>query len=500
MQDLDKIKLTDEQKNCVDFEEDADLLVRGVAGSGKSLVILKRALKTAKNHLGENKHIVIYTYTHALEKYTKELVQMHPELKKSISVHNTDSIWWDIYDYFYKKGPYTKCYYTKKKDRYNRENPLYSTLKETISAIRKKISNRFLDSDMLDFVHDELSWIKQHSDTIQKRSDYMNCKRTGRGRSIVPTKDDREIIYSIYVGYYNRLKEKGLKDVDSVCAEISQNLDKIPINLKHDYVMVDECQDLSLSQLRIIKGLSRRSMTLCADFNQKIYSHSGFTWSEFGIDLRRSNAKKLKGTFRNTKQIALLAGSLKTHIQKLDEDIDTDDVLPTREGPWPVVHFMRSESDEVESIIRLINDIQSKNPDHVIGMLFPTNRMIEEWQVILLENGVKSEVIKANDSRSNNRFTTHGVKLITYYSAKGLEFDEVILPRVVAEIYPFKSYRKNASEETNEYSADTCRNAFYVAMTRARFELHIYTDQTTRYNPSEFIYELDEQYYVKTNR
>ena len=37
--------LTDKQKECVNFTTNRDLLVQGVAGSGKSLVIINRAMQ-----------------------------------------------------------------------------------------------------------------------------------------------------------------------------------------------------------------------------------------------------------------------------------------------------------------------------------------------------------------------------------------------------------------------------------------------------------------------
>ena len=40
--------LTEQQKSCINFPMDRDLLVRGVAGSGKSLVIVNRAILLAK--------------------------------------------------------------------------------------------------------------------------------------------------------------------------------------------------------------------------------------------------------------------------------------------------------------------------------------------------------------------------------------------------------------------------------------------------------------------
>ena len=51
-----------------------DLLVKGVAGSGKSYVLLRRALKLYYDSDGEAS-IRIFTFTNALVQYTDELLQ-----------------------------------------------------------------------------------------------------------------------------------------------------------------------------------------------------------------------------------------------------------------------------------------------------------------------------------------------------------------------------------------------------------------------------------------
>ena len=62
----------------------------------------------------------------------------------------------------------------------------------------------------------------------------------------------------------------------------------------------------------------------------------------------------------------------------------------------------------------------------------------------------------------------NGVHLLTMHSAKGLEFDTVYILDAVEDVTPYKK-AKTASELEEE------RRMFYVAMTRAKHNLHIYT-------------------------
>ena len=64
-----------------------------------------------------------------------------------------------------------------------------------------------------------------------------------------------------------------------------------------------------------------------------------------------------------------------------------------------------------------------------------------------------------------------GVCLMTMHSAKGLEFDAVSILDAVEDVTPYKKAKTPAELEEE-------RRMFYVAMTRAKHELHIYVPQT----------------------
>src|SRR5688500_2346089 len=73
----------------------------------------------------------------------------------------------------------------------------------------------------------------------------------------------------------------------------------------------------------------------------------------------------------------------------------------------------------------------------------------------------------------------HGVNLLTYHRSKGLEFEAVFLPLVVAGELPFK--RSDEDEE---------RRLFYVGLTRAKRYLYVSWPMQGRYKASPFVVEL----------
>lgn len=79
----------------------------------------------------------------------------------------------------------------------------------------------------------------------------------------------------------------------------------------------------------------------------------------------------------------------------------------------------------------------------------------------------------------------HGVRLMTYHGAKGLEFDSVHLIDAVEGVTPWRQ-----AETEDELEEE--RRAFYVAVTRAKLRLHVYVTKTRfskKCAPSRFVLE-----------
>ena len=86
-----------------------------------------------------------------------------------------------------------------------------------------------------------------------------------------------------------------------------------------------------------------------------------------------------------------------------------------------------------------------------------------------------------------NRFaverTGRGVNLLTFHRSKGLEFDAVFLPRLLAGELPFKRGRTEAD-------VDEERRLLYVGITRARTWLYLSWPREAKTAPSPFLREL----------
>lgn len=479
----DQIKLTDKQNECVNYPVEKNILVRGIAGSGKSLVIVRRAKKMCDQAKarGMKPKIVIYTYINTLVDYMNEVIAFGSEYADRITVKTLDADIQTVYKQVFNKYrlPYV----------YTSKYQMVEILKEITEELSRKSNNRFLREDMQDFLLEELTWMKQHM--FAKSEEYLDCVRKGRGKIRV-SKQDRNLIFSVYQQFYDEMNEKYENNIDLLCERLYKEKAKIPETCKYDFVLIDEAQDLTLNKLLIAKELTRASLTIAADFGQKIYN-SGFTWKEIGISFRGQAAKKLSGTHRNTYEIAALANSLlenNTELRNMDEDdAYTKPVLPERRGEKSVLRYTTTLSSEGREVRELVKQIRAGNKDFTIGVLARDKycmATVQDWF-----SGMNYQVIV---HKGDYKVLEPGLKLVTYHSAKGLEFDVVILPMLDDGLFPYKSRNQDVSTEVLEDLLNNAINLLYVGMTRARTKLFMFAGDGSSRKASELLDKLDTNY------
>ena len=227
-------------------------------------------------------------------------------------------------------------------------------------------------------------------------------------------------------------------------------------NLK--YVLIDEAQDYSICQYKILSMLFKGSnITLLGDLNQSILPFNDYTSYDdilSSIKLCKLNAssdkRNLTKTYRSTYEINEFAKKVLT----LNENYSQID----RHGEQ--VKIFRQEKFDAKKIVdRAIELKKSYNTVAIIcknieeTLLYNQIMNLDEYKHIL-------RLVTKND----NVFVGEKIMIIPSYLAKGLEFDAVVV--------------SNASDE--EYN-DTERNLLYVVLTRALHKLEIfYTGQITK--------------------
>jgi superfamily I DNA/RNA helicase len=251
--------------------------------------------------------------------------------------------------------------------------------------------------------------------------------------------------------------------------DLAVQLHSRKLSTPFDIIIADEAQDFSANQVRaILNQLAQvHSLTFVLDSAQRIYPR-GFTWQEAGVSLRPENVSRLEQNYRNTIEIARLAASL---IDGLP--IDDDGSMPnfqacTRHGSAPVVlrgRFGR-QMDYVVDYLRSKVDLKKESVAFLHpqggGWFSETRRRLRQASLPFVEITRKSDWPAGFEN----------IALSTLHSAKGLEFDHVIVVGLNAEV------TQHGKEEDDD-SLQTLRRLLAMGIGRARVSLII------GYKPSE---------------
>lgn len=222
---------------------------------------------------------------------------------------------------------------------------------------------------------------------------------------------------------------------------------------KVKHLLVDEMQDYSPIQYKVLNKLFPCRKTILGDASQSVNPY-GFSTADM---IRRTFASgevmKLCKSYRSTYEITDFA-------QKIRANEELEPVA--RYGEEPRVLKFGNTEDEVSGIIDLI-DTFKKSAYKSLGIICKTEEQAAELTEKLKQY---EEGISFLSSRS--RTFVQGIVITSAPLAKGLEFDEVIIPQ---------------ANEKN-YRSEIDRNMLYVAVTRAMHRLTlVYTGPPTSFIP-----------------
>ncbi len=225
--------------------------------------------------------------------------------------------------------------------------------------------------------------------------------------------------------------------------------DPPPVKAK-PYIIIDEGQDLPADFYMVIPHLSR-AVTIFADENQRI-SERQSTLDDIRTKSQIDNELTLAKNYRNTREIAEVARAFYTGPE------DELPELPDREGRPPVVQ----RTDGLDDFVDFVINFESIYSDLDLGILTQTRNLQRRIQRRLegdTKNPVQYYRREAGQSPPQVNFDKPGVRLVTFASAKGLEFDVVFIPEL---------------QQVNLDPQDpSTKMKLYVLTSRARKELFV---------------------------
>jgi hypothetical protein len=441
------------QRKIVTWDVQGAMKINGAAGTGKTVVLMHRAVHLASRLQDPKARVLVTTFTTNLSTTLKGLIkrlaeQKCPEAAPRIEVTNLHSL------------ASTIC---------------------TRGGWRGKVATPEVMGDIWDevlvsnagqsvafppgFEREEYEEVVDPMG-ISSEEDYLTAVRTGRPRLSRP---QRKQLWPLFANLQRELKKRNLLTFDGMIHEARLALEK-PGFPHYAHVLVDEIQDFGIEALRLISMLcpvepgARNPLTVVGDGHQRIYK-SNIPLSRAGIEVR-GRSRRLKINYRTTEQIRTCAQKM---LQGLDvDDLDGDQAttigdLSVVKGPEPVICPCAGPEEEAKVIVEWVKGLLKEGyASHEICVV-PAKPAVRS---ALSSAGIPTMELQANapDPESSEA----GVRLGTLYRIKGLEFKAVSL-----------GLTGSASLGGSELKTKRERCLRYVAATRARERLLICIENDT---------------------
>lgn len=223
---------------------------------------------------------------------------------------------------------------------------------------------------------------------------------------------------------------------------------------KADYIIVDEIQDFTREEIQEFIAATKKCFLFFGDTAQSIYRQYGkqtMTIAQIS-EMTGLNTLQLFNNYRLPRPVAKIT----QNYVGVDVPEYKEKVYQNKGSELP--RFVHTETLEEE--FRSIVQIAAQHPNKSIGILYHSNESVLQMSKQMIERGFQCE-FKYNDTDgekhnvSNLNFNTLIPKILTYHSAKGLQFDIVILPQY------------NGAFDVES------KKALYVAMTRTMHKLYV---------------------------
>lgn len=471
-----------EQNRVIRNLEDNNLIVQGIAGSGKTTVALHRIaflLYRLKNLTSNN--ILIFSPNNIFTEYISDVL---PSLGESNTLQTTFN---DYLSYFVKEykdvetfTDFVSRYYTYKEDnpelvKYKQSDQIIidldnylseyiSSCKFTGPVIENEI-NIVTEEELNEMLHyrynrlplferlDEMS--KKLSSNFYKGS---NKKAKTFGKLMKEEanfiKNYKEIYKNFWLSEHckfkvteqevNRfIKQDTINYEDALLfSYLKGTLEGFPYEANIKQVVIDEAQDYNRLQYIIISKIFQKAdFTILGDVNQNINPYYHYETLEELKDLFKGDTKYLEllKTYRSSPEI----------IEYTNKILNLKHVNAIRKDNNKPVIFRKNTKDLK---ISLLNDITHLQNEYKSTAVITKDNREAEKLYELLKDQLDISLVDATTKKFKKNLI-----IIPAYVAKGLEFDSVI-------IYNDRnnSYRKNE------------RNLLYVACTRCQHELYIY--------------------------
>ncbi|MDO4438259.1 MAG: ATP-dependent helicase [Eubacteriales bacterium] len=439
------------------IHKDGPMMVLAGPGSGKTFVLVEHISYLTKTYGIDPESLLVITFTREAAKEMKERA-----MKKGADTRITFGTFHSVFLSILKEY----CGY-KVSDIVERKFCIQLMRKILNSGNYKGFENA--TSDMAEYVINIIGRMKNGEDIF----------------SIIENKAEAGTYICIYKKYESEMRKYNKIDYDDMlllCRNLLVENKSILAKLRnrYKYFLIDEFQDINELQFEIIKLMSYpyNNLFIVGDDDQSIYGFRGSRpeiMLNFESEYRDVQKVVLNINYRSSQ--AIVDASLKL-IE--NNEIRYKKLFKAAKKGGRAVRI-EGFADEREMLDTLCKELILMHNGNIkysdFAVLYRVNK-----NAVILTKYLNEYAIPFTQNEKNDE----NLALMTFHASKGLEFNQVYIIFATEGICPWKSSVSKAeiSEE---------RRMFYVAMTRAKAQLHIfYTKKlyNAKVKKSRFIDEI----------
>lgn len=471
-----------EQNIVIRDDKTNNLIVQGIAGSGKTSVALHRIayLLYKLEYLNSN-NVLIFSPNNIFKEYIGNVL---PELGEDNTLITTFHEFASTYiKEYYRVEPYSEFLARYYKNEYQNNDlikyklsdniiPILENYAKTITNLTRFINditykeqliskeelndllknryNKFNLFDRFDYIAEKINnryYSGKKQEKVRLKSLLLkNINTSTNMKDVYKSFYDSQEFLNDYNGYFNRneniknLNKKVLNYEDSTLfIYLKFLLTSIPYRVSTKLVVIDEAQDYTLLQYKIIKLLFRNTdFTILGDVNQTInpfYKYDNLDILENIFD-GISKYVELNKTYRSSPEIIEYSNKIL--------DLKHSSAV-RRNNNIPIKTY---DKLDYNLLINKINELKYKYNSVAI-----ITKSIDEAQIVYgnIKNKINDiNIVDIDTDKFNKNFL-----IIPAYASKGLEFDSVII--------------------INNFDKD--KYLYYVAVTRSQHELIIFNNK-----------------------
>ena len=284
-------------------------------------------------------------------------------------------------------------------------------------------------------VDEKLIKIKKTANQIGRWKDQLISPR--KAIDFSPENFEEQKMAQIYNLYQNKLHEAGAFDFDDLIYYTVQLLAEHPdvrefYQNKYRYLLVDEYQDTSIAQFRLVSLLTGPEQNICVvgDDDQSIYSFRGATVEnilQFEKIYPKTKTIRLEQNYRSTSNILNAANCVIQHnTERKGKTLWTQN----SEGDKVQVYVAEDEQDEAAHIAEIIGEHLKQGghlADHAV--LYRANASSTPIQMYFTRAGIPHKIV--GGMRFNDRKEIKDIH--SYMSIVANSRDNVRLRRIINE-------------------------------------------------------------------